>query len=46
MKDQADILQHWIKIATVYGKIGQRPAEGIRGEDDKQQKAQIDHPHH
>ncbi len=46
MEDQADILQHRIEVAPVDGEVRQRAGKGIRGENNKQQEAEIDHAHH
>nr|VUD28826.1 Uncharacterised protein [Raoultella sp. NCTC 9187] len=44
MEDHADILQQRIEIPAIDGIQRQRAGEGVRGEQNKQQKAEGDHP--
>jgi len=46
MEDQPDILQHRVEVAPINRKVRQRAGKRIRGEDDEQQEAEVDHPHH
>ena len=45
MEDQTDILQHRIQVVAVNREVRQRATKRIGGQQDKQQEAEIDHPH-
>ncbi|VTM71797.1 Uncharacterised protein [Raoultella planticola] len=46
MENHADILQQRIEVATIDRIERQRAGKRIRGEQNKQQKAEGDGPHH